>query len=221
MLLFKVIRLNKNTLWLIAISIFVMIYALLSITLFTQTSFQDYLLSISPNSITSTITLLIILLSLSCVGMPRQITAFTCGYFFGVVLGGMYATLTVTISVYMTYKIASLFQQSYIAIKYQKQLTKLKNFLSVNTFVKTLIIRLLPVGSNFLTNILAGIASIPLKPYLLGSCIGFIPQMVIFSLVGSGIKLADSTHILSAAVLLIIATVLGYRLYKTQKNALT
>lgn len=199
---------------------FVMIYALLSITLFTQSSFQDYLLSISPNSITSIITLLIILLSLSCIGMPRQITAFTCGYFFGVVLGVLYATLTVTMSVYITYKIASLFKQSYIAIKYKKQLSKLNDFLSVNTFLKTLIIRLLPVGSNFLTNILAGIASIPLKPYLLGSCIGFIPQMLIFSLVGSGVKLADSTHILSAAILLIIATILGYQLYKTRKNDL-
>lgn len=157
------------------------------------------------------------LAGLSCIGVPRQVIAFTCGYFFDVVLGVLYATFTVTIAAYMTYKMASLFQHSYIATKYKKQLIQLHNFLSVNTFSKALIIRLLPVGSNFLTNILAGIANIPLSPYILGSFIGFIPQMIIFSLVGSGIKLAESTHIIAAIILFIIASLLGWRLHKSNR----
>lgn len=129
--------------------------------------------------------------------------------------------MAVTTACFITFKLASFFQQSYIAKKYDKQLIKLKEFLSVNTFSKTLIIRLLPVGSNFLTNILAGIANIPLTPYLWGSCIGFIPQMIIFSLIGTGIKLSESTHIITATILLIIATLLGWRLYKNTKVDLT
>lgn len=217
----KALLLNKNTLWLIIISAFVIAYGLFSITIFTQASFQQLLLSISPDNFSSVTTLLVILLGLSCIGMPRQVTAFTCGYFFEVAPAILYATLTVTFAAYLTYKVASLFQQSYIAIKYKKQLTKLHSFLSVNTFQKALIIRLLPVGSNFLTNILAGVANVPLKPYILGSCIGFIPQMAIFSLAGAGVKLADSTHVLSAIILFIIATILGYRLYRTRKAELT
>ncbi len=220
MLWLKKLLFNKSTLWLIAISAFVVLYGLISITVFTQDSFQEYLLSISPNSLQSIITLLSILLGLSCIGMPRQVVAFTCGYFFGIALGLVYATLTVTIAAAITYQIASLFQQSYIANKYKNQLTKLNNFLSVDTFLKALVIRLLPVGSNFLTNILAGIANIPLLPYIAGSCLGFIPQMAIFSLAGSGVKLADSTHISVAAVLFLIATLIGYYLYKARKSEL-
>ncbi|WP_077340018.1 TVP38/TMEM64 family protein [Pseudocolwellia agarivorans] len=201
-----------------AISILVALYALLSITLFTQESFQTYLLSFTPTNVYSTLLLLTLLSGLSCIGVPRQVIAFTCGYFFGVALGVTYATFTVTLAAYITYKLASLFQHSYIAIKYKKQLVQLNNFLSVKTFSKTLIIRLLPVGSNFLTNILAGIANVPLSPYILGSFVGFIPQMMIFSLAGSGVKLAESTHIIAAVILFIIASLLGWRLHKSNNT---
>jgi len=199
----------------------VVLYALLSLALFSQPSVQTSLLSFTPNSAYKTLVLWLILTSLSCIGIPRQVVAFTCGYFFDVSLGILYATLSVTVAAYITYMIASLFQQSFIAVRYQKQLSKLNNFLSIDTFSKALIIRLLPVGSNFLTNILAGIANVPPRPYILGSCIGFIPQMVIFSIAGSGIKLTNSTHIILAAVLLVIASLLGWILYKKNKVQLT
>ncbi|WP_076419443.1 VTT domain-containing protein [Colwellia sp. UCD-KL20] len=201
-----------------AISILVALYALLSITLFTQESFQTYLLSFTPTNVYSTLLLLTLLSGLSCIGVPRQVIAFTCGYFFGVALGVAYATFTVTLAAYITYKLASLFQHSYIATKYKTQLVQLNKFLSVKTFSKTLIIRLLPVGSNFLTNILAGIATVPLSPYILGSFVGFIPQMMIFALAGSGVKLAESTHIITAVILFIIASLLGWQLHKSNNT---
>lgn len=209
---------NKTVLWVALISTFALLYALLSITLFTQPSFQQYLTSITPSNIHSTSKLLILLLSLTAIGMPRQISAFTCGYFFNVFLGALYATLIVTIAAYLTYKAASLLQNSYLAIKYEKRLNQLRSFLSINTFSKALIIRLLPVGSNFLTNILAGVAKTPIFPYIGGSFIGFIPQMVIFSLVGSGIKLDNSTHLIAATILFLIAALIGYRLHKSNKS---
>jgi len=212
--------LNKSSLGLIAISAFIALYVLLSITFLTQPAFQQHLLTYTPQSTVSILILLCTLCVLSCIGLPRQVVAFTCGYFFGVTLGVLYATLTVTIAAFFTFKLASLLQYSAIAKKYDKQLRKLHNFLAENTFSKALIIRLLPVGSNFLTNILAGIAKVPITPYLCGSCLGFIPQMVIFSLAGAGIKLAESTHIITAAVLFLIATLLGWRLYKTRKGEL-
>lgn len=51
--------------------------------------------------------------------------------------------------------------------------------------------------------------------------VGFIPQMDIFSLMRSGIKLSESTHIITIALLLMIATLLGWRLYKNTKIDLT
>lgn len=214
---FKKIFFNKNILWLIAISGFVALYGLLSLSLFTQDSFQQKLLAFNPNTLRSITALFLILTTLSCMGMPRQVVAFTCGYFFGVVLGVLYATIAVTIAAYLTYKLAALFQQSYLTKKYQKQLTTVSDFLSAQTFSKAIIIRILPVGSNFLTNLLAGVSNVPLTPYLAGSFIGFIPQMTIFALAGTGVKLASSTHIISAAILLLIATLLGFRLYKKNK----
>jgi len=63
---------------------------------------------------------------------------------------------------------------------YPQPLAKVSLFFSHDTFLKALIIRLLPAGSNFLTNVLAGTARSPFKPYVLGTAIGFLPQMTIF-----------------------------------------
>ena len=208
---------NKSTRLILITSAFVALYILLSITIFTHESFQHWLLSFSLESNLTSLLCILLLCFLSSVGLPRQVTAFTCGYVFQVYYGTVLATCIVTIGAYVTYSTSSLFKTHPALLKYNKELAKLTNFLSVNTFSKTIIIRLLPIGSNFLTNILAGVANIPIKPYLAGSFIGYIPQMIIFSLAGTGVRLAATQHILMSIALFIIALFLGWVLY-TRNN---
>lgn len=209
---------NNSTKWLFITSAFIGLYIILSITLFTHESFQSWLLSFSPkNALTSAIILLSLSL-LSSIGLPRQVTAFTCGYLFHIYYGVVFATCAATIGAYITFTVSSLFKTHPLLLKYSSEVAKLNAFLSHKTFIKTLIIRLLPVGSNFLTNILAGVASIPIKPYLAGSFIGYIPQMIIFSLAGTGVKLAATQHIIMSAALFIVALALGWMLYKNNSK---
>jgi len=49
-----------------------------------------------------------------------------------------------------------------------------------------MLIRLCPVGSNFLTNYLAGVTAIPFWTFLTASFLGYLPQSFIFALLGSG-----------------------------------
>ena len=89
-------------------------------------------------------------------------------------------------------------------------------FFATHTFSKALVIRLLPAGSNFLTNILAGLANIKTTAYVAGTCLGFIPQMLIFSLLGAGVKVGEQQQILLSVVLLVVALLFGYLLYRKE-----
>jgi uncharacterized membrane protein YdjX (TVP38/TMEM64 family) len=77
-----------------------------------------------------------------------------------------------------------------------------------------LLVRLLPLGSNWMINIAAGVSSVRKWPFFLGSALGYVPQMLIFSLVGSGTRVDQFWQVAIAMALLVLATVLGMVLYR-------
>jgi uncharacterized membrane protein YdjX (TVP38/TMEM64 family) len=155
---------------------------------------------------------------LTSIGLPRQVAAFSCGYIFGILYGTLLATLAATLGCIITLFIAKTFFRKKVLDTYPEKLNSVSVFFSTNTFSKALIIRLLPAGSNFLTNILAGIANVKATHYVAGTCVGFIPQMLIFSLLGAGIKVGENQQILLSLCLFIIALIFGYLLYKKEKR---
>jgi uncharacterized membrane protein YdjX (TVP38/TMEM64 family) len=153
---------------------------------------------------------------LTSIGLPRQVAAFSCGYIFGIVYGTLIATLAATLGCMLTLFIAKNYFRKRVLDTYPDKLNAISTFFSKNTFSKAFVIRLVPAGSNFLTNILAGIADIKLIPYVTGTCVGFIPQMLIFSLLGAGVKVGEKQQILLSFCLLIVALIFGYWLYKKE-----
>ena len=82
----------------------------------------------------------------------------------------------------------------------------------------TLLIRFLPVGSNVLTNVAAGLSSVSGIVFVIASAIGYIPQTVIFALLGSGFNL-DTWHNIGLSVLLFIASgLIGVHLYRKYRR---
>ena len=77
-----------------------------------------------------------------------------------------------------------------------------------------LLVRLLPLGSNWMINIAAGVSSVGKWPFLLGSALGYIPQMLVFSLVGSGTRVDQFWQVAIAMALFVLAAVLGVVLYR-------
>ena len=132
-----------------------------------------------------------VLLSLSLlitVGFPRQFISFFCGVAFGAMSGTLLAwSLTLFASI-----IAYGFARGPLRIlTYQvlrKRLAAFQTHLTTQSFKKILLIRLFPIGSNVVTNMLAGSLRIPFIPFVLASALGFLPQTLFFALLGNGAR---------------------------------
>jgi uncharacterized membrane protein YdjX (TVP38/TMEM64 family) len=83
----------------------------------------------------------------------------------------------------------------------------------------TLVVRLLPVGSNALTNLLAGVSSVRALPFFAGSTLGFLPQNLVFALAGSGVNLDPAVRLSVAAILFVISSLLGIWLYRRHRQS--
>ena len=188
----------------------------------TQQLFSQLLdtLSINNNNQWLSILILFLLLSLATsIGLPRQIAAFIAGINLGALTGAAIATLAATTGCLITFTLARFLLSNKIATKYPEKIAKLSLFINQQTLIKTIIIRLLPIGSNLLTNILAGVTQVSMPRYVIGSFIGFIPQMAIFSLAGSGIRMGAKNEIILSALLFILAMMLSVFLYNKQKKS--
>jgi uncharacterized membrane protein YdjX (TVP38/TMEM64 family) len=86
------------------------------------------------------------------------------------------------------------------------------------TALKVLMVRLLPVGNNLLTNLIAGCSGIRFLPFIVGSTVGYLPQMLIFALSGAGIGNADKYQLMLSVVLFILASLIGAFLYHNHKT---
>jgi len=172
----------------------------------------------ASNSSLNTLLLFSFLAVATSIGLPRQIAALVAGINLGAFLGVVVATLAATLGCLITFSISRYLLSKRITRKYPKQLAKLSAFLSEQTFLKAIVIRILPLGSNFLTNIIAGVSKVSMPAYVSGSFVGFIPQMIIFSLAGSGIRLGAQSELIASAVLFVIALCISAYLVKKHRS---
>ncbi len=150
-------------------------------------------------------------------GLPRQLAAFLGGYAFGVVNGALLATLGATLGCILSFYFARIVARSIITHKFPKKVNSINRFLHHDTFTKTIIIRLLPIGSNLITNLVVGVTQAKGSHFITGSFIGYLPQMIIFSLAGSGVEVLSFWKIGLSVFLFIISTLLSVRLYYQYK----
>ena len=186
----------------------------ISYSLFDEESVRAWLSQALPTGPLGATALYMALSLATALGLPRQIAAFSAGYGFGIWSGALIATLAATTGCYLTYMIARHCFRGLIVEKYPKQLAMINEFFQYQLLTKAIIIRLLPAGSNFLTNVLAGVANLAKRPFILGSGIGFIPQMLIFALAGHGVRLGAEQQLMISLGLFVIALILGYWVYR-------
>lgn len=185
-----------------------------------ESALQNYVAAIIPNTTFGAFILTSILILALTIGFPRQLAAILAGYIFGALFGMIIATSAAIIGCIFTTNIARYFLHRIIKRSYPKQLNKVSEFFNQDTFLKAIIIRLIPAGSNFLTNVLAGVAKTPRTPYVLGSSIGFIPQMTVFSLLGAGLQINGQQQLIFSGALLVIALLLSAYVYKRTQHKL-
>lgn len=153
------------------------------------------------------------------VGLPRQIISFLAGYAYGFMGGTLAATLGTALGCAGTFLFSRFLGRRYVTRRFAGKIGRVDNFLRDNPFSMTLIIRFMPVGSNLLTNLVAGVSSVGSIPFIAGSTVGFIPQTAIFALLGSGFKVDFAWRVTLAVVLFIISTWMGFALYRKKRRA--
>lgn len=154
-------------------------------------------------------------------GLPRQVVGFLGGFAFGIVWGTVLSTLGSGLGCALASGYARWGGRELVARKLGRRISRLDGFLRHKPFKTALAIRFFPLGSNVLTNLAAGVSSIPLVPFIIGSTLGYIPQNFIFALFGSGMSKESTTGValsVSMAVVLFaisiwigVAVVRSYR----------
>lgn len=155
----------------------------------------------------------------SALAFPRQILSFLGGYAFGAEFGALWATIGTTAGCALGFTYARLMGRAFIMRFFKRRMTKLNAFLKRSPFSMTVVIRSLPVGNNAVTNLLGGLSSIPAFSFIAGSFVGYIPQNLIFSILGSGMHVEPFWRITLSATLFVLSSVFGYLLYRRHKIA--
>lgn len=148
------------------------------------------------------------------IGLPRQIIAFSLGYLLGFWQGTLLALLSTVLSMVATYYLGRYFIPDFFIQKYRGKIQEIRRFINREIFSMSLILRLMPVGNNLLTNIAAGIAHLSPWGFFVGSTLGFLPQTLIFALMGSGVQVDLYGQMGVSVILLIVSSIVGVRLYR-------
>jgi uncharacterized membrane protein YdjX (TVP38/TMEM64 family) len=154
---------------------------------------------------------------LTAIGLPRQIPAFVAGYAFGPWYGTVIALVSQILACSLDFIWARAIGQEFCRRRFGKTMTKIDGALAAQPFVATLTLRLLPVGSNILLNLAAGLSSVRALPFLAASAIGFIPQTAIFAFFGQGSAPSHGHMIVIGGALFAVSAALGLLLLKRSK----
>lgn len=150
----------------------------------------------------------------TAVGIPRQAISFLAGYAFGLLPGVFIGVLSTAGGCIVSFYYARWLGRGVLGARHGDRIRRINEFLYNNTFSTTLLIRLLPAGNNLVTNLAAGMSNVQFIPFLIGSALGYVPQTVIFALVGSGMNINPVFRVGLGIVLFIISGILGIYLYR-------
>lgn len=150
----------------------------------------------------------------TAVGLPRQVFAFLGGYAYGWWWGGLLATLGTLAGAAVSFSYARVARRLLRRPQRPPRTTAIVTALRTQPFAAVLLVRLLPVGNNLVTNLLAGACRLPVGAFLAASALGYLPQSLIFALLGEGVQLDSQMRLAIAIVLFAAASLLGLRLYR-------
>jgi uncharacterized membrane protein YdjX (TVP38/TMEM64 family) len=154
-------------------------------------------------------------------GLPRQGVAFLGGYAFGALAGTLLGLAAQLGGCALAYGWATLVGRAWaerrLAGRFGHRLRPLRDALAADPFGATLALRLLPIGNNLALNLLAGMAAIPPLPFLAASALGYLPQTVVFALLGKGIRVDGTWQLALSLGLLAVSIAIGIALVRRHR----
>ena len=157
----------------------------------------------------------------TAVALPRHVVSFLGGYAFGIALGTLLGLLGTEIGCVLTFFYARVIGRPLVSARLGARVQQIDDFLAAHPFWMTVLIRLLPVGNNFATNLAAGVSRVPALPFFFGSVVGYAPQTLVFALAGSGVDVGGPWQVGIAVALFLVSGVIGAWLYRKYRHGKT
>ncbi len=161
--------------------------------------------------------------ALTAIGVPRQSIAFLGGYGFGIVLGTGLGLAAQLLGCAASYAWARLLGRGWaerrMEGRFGHRLRPLRDALRQSPFEATLALRLLPVGNNLALNLLGGMAGLAAGPFLAASALGYLPQTVVFALLGKGIRVDGAWQLALGVGLFALSAAIGLLLLRRHRAA--
>jgi uncharacterized membrane protein YdjX (TVP38/TMEM64 family) len=148
------------------------------------------------------------------VGVPRQVAAFAGGYAFGAGAGTLLAWLATLLACAADFYWARLVAGGWARRRFSGRLARLEQVVADRPFAATLAVRLFPLGNNLAVNLAAGVTAVAPVPFLTASALGYLPQTIVFALLGDGVHVAQGVQIALGTVLFGISAALGVALFR-------
>ncbi len=181
----------------------------------THLTDKNWLLDyIGQNGISGDMLIMLSAVIFLAIGGPKQLIALIFGYLYHLSTGSLLALGVCVVSAALNYMVAHFLLANILFRRFPKRMNKFNAFASRAPFFKILLLRLFPVGSNVVTNLLSGCVRVPLIPFFLASIIGYLPQIIIFALAGAGIQSPGNKLIYLSIVLAVMSTVLSGFIYR-------
>ncbi|WP_424134673.1 TVP38/TMEM64 family protein [Roseomonas chloroacetimidivorans] len=156
-------------------------------------------------------------------GLPRQAVAFLGGYAFGAPIGTALSLVAQVLGCAVSFSWARLVGRGWAARRLEgrfgRRLRPLHDRLTAKPFGATLALRLLPVGNNLALNLLAGLSGLRMAPFLAASALGYLPQTLVFVLLGDGVAVDRTAQLVLGAALFVVSVILGVWLLRREPPA--
>ena len=157
-----------------------------------------------------------VLIALLCIaiGIPRQIFCFLAGYAYGFTLGLVLALVATSLGCVASFYYARWLGGAAMRARLGARWRKFNQLLERHPYSSTLVVRLIPITNNLLVNLAAGLSAVRAMPYFLSSIVGFVPQTLVFVLVGTGVHVDHQWQLLLAVALFVASAALGLAVYR-------
>lgn len=145
----------------------------------------------------------------TAVGLPRQLFAFISGFAFGLVPGVLLSLFMAILGCAVAFSFSRRFLRHWLIRRHGRLVEGLDKLTKHDAFWKVVVLRFQPLGTNLLTNLAAGVSDMPARLFLPASLLGYIPQMVVFALIGSGVRVGSTSQLVVSFGLLLVSIILG------------
>lgn len=148
---------------------------------------------------------------LIALGAPRSMISALAGTVFGLFWGVVLAMAATLLGSAPVFALTKLLGRPLFGRSVDKQLKIVEGCTKTGGLLIVVLLRQLPLTCMFV-NILMGLTSIPMRVFIVGSVIGFLPETIIFALFGSSVH-GNFVLRVSLASMLLVLLALGIRIY--------